>query len=119
MDVTEYRQDFLDQVRARASADANFTRAEFVEICAEHLSDAEELADFEACYHRGKGSSNRLMEVDGFAQDEVDGSVRLVLAEYGGGTEPTTLTQTTARGTLLQAPHVLRGRILGAISARH
>ena len=55
MDVTEYRQDFLDQVRARASADANFTRAEFVEICAEHLSDAEELADFEACYHRGKG----------------------------------------------------------------
>jgi hypothetical protein len=98
MDVTEYRQDFLDQVRARASADANFTRAEFVEICTEHLSDAEELADFEACYHRGTGSRNRLMEIDGFAQDEVDGSVRLILAEYGGGTEPTTLTQTTARG---------------------
>ena len=98
MDVTEYRQDFLDQVRARASADANFTRAEFVEICAEHLSDAEELADFEACYHRGTGSRNRLMEIDGFAQDEVDGSIRLILAEYGGGTEPTTLTQTTARG---------------------
>jgi hypothetical protein len=98
MDVTEYRQEFLDQVRARASAGGNFTRAEFVEICAEHLSDAEELADFEACYHRGNGSRNRLLELDGFAQDDVDGSVRLILAEYDGGPVPTTLTQTTARG---------------------
>lgn len=97
MDVNEYRQELLEQVRARASGGANFTRAAFVEICAEQLSDADEIADFEACYHRGTGYRNRSLEVDGFAQDDVDGSMRLILAEYSGGPEPTTLTQATAR----------------------
>ena len=34
MDVMEYRNDFLEQVRARASAQENFSRAAFVEYCA-------------------------------------------------------------------------------------
>jgi len=49
----EYRQDFVEHVKARASAAANFTHAEFVDLCAELLGDAEELADFEACYFAG------------------------------------------------------------------
>src|SRR5215471_7469436 len=97
MELSDYRQEFLDQVRARASAGANFTHAEFVEICAEQLSDAEELADFEACYYRGTGYRNRSLGVDGFAQDETDGSLRIFIAEYGGGSEPATLTQTQAK----------------------
>ena len=99
MDISDYRQEFLDQVRARASAGANFTHAEFVEICAEQLSEAEELADFEACYYRGTGYRNRSLGVDGFAQDETDGSLRLLIAEYGGSAEPTTLTQTQAKAS--------------------
>jgi hypothetical protein len=99
MDLSDYRQEFLDQVRARASAGANFTHAEFVEICAEQLSEAEELADFEACYYRGTGYRNRSLGVDGFAQDETDGSLRLLIAEYGGNAEPATLTQTQAKAS--------------------
>ncbi len=97
MDLNEYRQDFLDQVRARASAGSNFTHAEFVDICGELLSDAEELSDFEVCHYRGVGSRNRALGVDGFAQDEVDGSIRLIIAEYGGQPEPVTITQTQAK----------------------
>jgi hypothetical protein len=59
MELNEFREEFLDQVRARASAGEDFTRASFVEVCAEFLGDAEELADFEACYYRGTGSRNR------------------------------------------------------------
>ena len=99
MELSDYRQEFLDQVRARASAGANFTHAEFVEICAEQLSEAEELADFEVCYYRGTGYRNRSLGVDGFAQDESDGSLRLLIAEYGGGSEPATLTQTQAKAS--------------------
>ncbi len=88
MDLNEYRQDFLDQVRARASAGSNFTHAEFVDICGELLSDAEELSDFEVCHYRGVGSRNRALGVDGFAQDEVDGSIRLIVAEYRGLPDP-------------------------------
>lgn len=97
MELNEFRQEFLDQVRARASAGSNFTHAEFVETCGELLGDAEEIADFEACFYRGTGSRNRSLGVDGFAIDDLDGSVRLVIAEYGGETEPTTLTQTNAK----------------------
>src|ERR1700693_6263345 len=97
VELNEFRQEFLDQVRARASAGANFTHAEFVDICGEQLSDAEELEDFEACYYRGTGSKNRSLGVDGFAQDDMDGSVRLVIAEYGGEPAPSTVTQTQAR----------------------
>jgi len=97
MDPNEFRQEFLDQVRARASAGENFTHAEFVEVCADLLGDAEELADFEACYYRGTGSRNRSLGVDGFALDDLDGSIRLVIGEYEGDAAPTTITQTTAK----------------------
>jgi len=97
MEVVDYRLDFIEQVRARASAAANFTHAEFVDLCAELLGDAEELSDFEACYFRGTGTRNRALGVDGFADDDVDGSVRLVIAEYGGDATPSTLTQTQAK----------------------
>jgi hypothetical protein len=99
MQVMEYRQDLLEQAKVRASAAANFTHAEFVELCAELLGEAEEIADFEACYFRGNGYRNRSLGVDGFAQDEVDGSLRLVIAEYGGEAEPVTLTQTSAKAS--------------------
>lgn len=97
MQLTEYRQDFLEQVKVRASAAANFTHAEFVELCAELLGDADEIADFEACYFRGTGYRNRSLGVDGFAQDDVDGSLRLVIAEFSGGPEAVTVTQTQAK----------------------
>ena len=93
----EYRNDFLEQVRARASAEENFSKDEFVEYCAELLSDAEELADFESCHFRGTGSRNRSLAVDGFAHDEVDGSLRLVIASFDRRIEPSTLTQTQAK----------------------
>ena len=110
MQVSEYRQDLLEQAKVRASAAANFTHAEFVELCAELLGEAEEIADFEACYFRGTGYRNRSLGVDGFAQDEVDGSLRLVIAEYGGDAEPVTLTQTSAKVSFSKLFRVLRGR---------
>ena len=45
MQVMEYRQDLLEQAKVRASAAANFTHAEFVELCAELLGEAEEIAE--------------------------------------------------------------------------
>lgn len=112
--ASEYRQDLLEQAKVRASAAANFTHVEFVELCAELLGDAEELSDFEACYFRGTGYRNRSLGVDGFAQDDVDGSLRLVIAEFGGETEPVTLTQTSAKASFSK----LLGFCEDAISGR-
>ena len=93
----EYRQEFLADLQARASVAANFTHNEFTEVCAEMLGDAEELSDFEACYYRGTGSRKRALAIDGLAQDDVDGSIRLVVANFSGASEIETITQTEAK----------------------
>ena len=93
----EYRQEFLADLQARASVAANFTHNEFVEVCSELLGDAEELSDFEACYYRGTGYRGKALAIDGLAQDDVDGSIRLVVASFSGAEEIETITQTHAK----------------------
>jgi hypothetical protein len=95
--LDEYRKEFLEDIRARASVAANFTHNEFVDVCADLLSDAEELSDFEACYFRGTGSRNKSLAIDGIAQDDVDGSVRLVIASFSGGEDLQIINQQQAK----------------------
>ncbi len=95
--LDEYRKDFLADLQARASVAANFTHNEFVEVCAELLGEAEELSDFEACYFRGTGSRKRALAIDGLAQDDVDGSIRLVIGNFSGAEEIETITQQHAK----------------------
>lgn len=97
-DLNEFRAELQARVRVRASADANFTHSAFAELCGQLLEDAEELSDFEACYYRGKGARNRNLAVDGYAFDEVDKSVRLVVAAYSGEAAAATVTRTDAKG---------------------
>jgi hypothetical protein len=97
--LNDYRKEFLADLRARASVAANFTHNEFVDVCANMLSDAEEISDFEACYYRGTGSKNRALAIDGLAQDDVDGSIRLVIASFAGEEELQTITQQQARSS--------------------
>jgi AIPR protein len=97
MQLDEYRKEFLEDIRARASSAANFTHTEFVEVCAELLSDAEEISDFQSCYFRGSGSRNKSLAVDGFSQDDVDGSLRLIVADFSGSEDLQSLNQSQAR----------------------
>jgi hypothetical protein len=97
MQLDDYRKEFLEEIRARASVAENFTHTEFVDVCADLLSEAEELSDFESCFFRGSGSRNKSLAVDGFAQDSVDGSLRLVIADYSGSEEMQNLNQTQAK----------------------
>ena len=85
MQLEDYRREFLEDIRARASVASNFTHTEFVDVCADLLSEADELSDFESCYFRGSGSRNKSLAVDGFRSGHaVDGSLRLVIADFSG-----------------------------------
>jgi hypothetical protein len=50
-------------------------------VAAELLQDAGEISNFESCYFRGTGHRRRALAVDGFAFDDADDSLRLVVAE--------------------------------------
>lgn len=71
--------------------------AGFGAVAGELLEEAEELIDFVACPYRGIGTRRRSLGIDGYSFDEADGSLRLVIVEFGGDRLPVTLTQTTAK----------------------
>lgn len=98
-DVEAFRAELLARVHARASADSNFHHSSFAQIAADLLEESEEIFDFDTCYYRGKGARNRNLAIDGYAFDDADGSLRLVIAVYSGEPEATVLTKTEARSS--------------------
>lgn len=96
MDLDDFRNDFLETVRAHAAAEGDFTQAAFVTIASQRLMDAEELSDFEPCYDEGSGIRDRRLKwrIDGYSFDDADGSMKLLIADFRGGPEAETITQT-------------------------
>lgn len=96
MELKDFRKDFIETARALAVAEGDFEEASFVAEAARRLVEAEELSDFEPSHFEGTGSRQRRLRVDGYCFDDVDGSVSLVIANYEGGEDASTLTQTDA-----------------------
>lgn len=81
MDLFEFRKDLLEIVRARAESNLDFNRAGFVDEIGERLTDAEEFSDFVACRYEGI-SRRRKLKIDGYAFDDADNSLALLVADY-------------------------------------
>jgi len=75
----------------------------FVSVMGKMLEESEELVDFVPCPFRGTGTRRRSLGIDGYAFDDADGSLRLVIADFGGEQQPITVTQTTAKATFSKA----------------
>lgn len=82
MDLESFHQELLSDARAAAESNRDFVRAAFVESAGARLSDAEEISDFQVCHFEGIGGRKRRLQVDGYAMDEADGSMALVVAEF-------------------------------------
>lgn len=97
MDLTEFRDYLLNEVNVWAAADRNFRHSSFVDVLVGQLEEAGEVSDFESCYYRGTGAHRRLVEIDGFAFDDADSSLRLFLADPSLAPEMPTFGQAEAR----------------------
>lgn len=96
MDLNEFRDYLLSEVDIWAAADRDFRHTSFVNVVADMLADVGEVSDFEPCYYRGVGKRRRALEIDGFAFDDADGSVRLFVADPSLGADMETFGQTEA-----------------------
>lgn len=97
--MDEHLRAFRDAVIVRAMSEFGGRDPErgFGSVAGEMLEEAEELVDFVPCPYRGTGTRRRSLGVDGYAFDEADGSLRLVIAEFDGEQQPATMTQTNAK----------------------
>jgi hypothetical protein len=82
MELEDFHESLIANVRLSAEANQDFVRSCFVQEAGTRLADAEELSDFELCHFEGIGARKRRLEVDGYAYDEVDGSMALVIADF-------------------------------------
>lgn len=97
MELEEFRQELLEAVRASADAYKDTFLSRFVAEVGTRLSDAEEFSDFEPCHFEGEGTKKRKLLVDGYAFDEADNSLALVVACFFGDTEMSSLDGTSVK----------------------
>ncbi|MFJ9501556.1 AIPR family protein [Brevibacillus centrosporus] len=96
MDLQEFRKELLEEVRSTASAYGEGSSAAFVGIVSNYLVNAEVLPDFEAAFYHGTGIRNRKLRIDGYALDEFDYTMNLIVADYVGDDKERTLTRSEA-----------------------
>ena len=82
MDAQEFRKDFLEEIKADALATGEGSCASFVTSFANYLQEADYLLDFTASFFEGVGKQNRRIRVDGYAYDEFDKTMSLIIANY-------------------------------------
>lgn len=102
MEATEFKKDFLEGVKAASVTTGEGSCACFVDNVASYLIDNEILPDFTPCYFLGEYGRKKY-RVDGYALDELDGTMYLVAADYNGIDVDRTLTMTSANQTISRA----------------
>lgn len=100
MDAQEFRKDFLENVKAEAAATGEGSCASFVEYMAQYLVEAEVLPDFNSSFYTNT-SGRKKYRVDGYALDEFDFTMNLIIADYDGIDERT-LTKSVANNDFLR-----------------
>lgn len=96
MELFEFRKELLEDVRSTATVYGEGSSAAFVGIFANYLVNAEVIPDFEAAFYIGTGNRNRKLRVDGYALDEFDYTMNLIIAEYSNDEEPKRITKSDA-----------------------
>ena len=97
MDEQEFRKDFIERIKVEALATGEGSTASFAGAFAKYLQDAEFLMDYNAAYFEGTGKNNRKLRVDGYAYDEFDKTMSLIIADYDNSGIERVLTKTQAR----------------------
>lgn len=96
MDAHEFRKELLEDIKADALATGEGSCASFVTAFARYLQESEYLLDFTSSYFEGTGKHNRKLRVDGYAYDEFDKTMSLVIADYDISDDGRTLIRSQA-----------------------
>lgn len=113
MDVKSFRDDLLNRAATRASVDGIFTSDAFLEESTDLLVGAEEVDHLDRLSFSGTGRRRQSLAVNGFAHDEQDKSIALVVMHFSGGAAVPTLPQSDAVAALKSLEQYLREALSG------
>ena len=95
MDYQEYKEEFLEMLRADSAHSGTDTEDEFLNHTFDLLMDFNELDSPEKTgMGDKKGKGGRLMRADGYCFDETDHSLILLISDFQDSREPDKLTRT-------------------------
>lgn len=100
MDAQEFRKDFMESVKSEAAATGEGSCASFVSDFAAYLLEAEVLTDFNPSFYVGTGKRNKQFRIDGYAFDEFDKTMSLIIADFDGTEENRVLTKSKSEQLL-------------------
>ena len=95
MNAIEFKNDFIESIKIAAAVTGEGSCASFVDNMAQYLIDAEVLADFAPSFYTGKNGRYNY-RVDGYAFDEFDNTMNLIIADFDGNDLERRLTGTSA-----------------------
>lgn len=92
MDYQEYKKEFLTELRNESAISGSDTGDEFVTHTLDILSEFDEIEDpVRIGMGDKKGRGGRLMRVDGYAFDETDSSLILLISDFQDSYSPENL----------------------------
>jgi hypothetical protein len=114
MDRQQFYEELMNNVRARAELDSDFTESAFLQEVTERLIDAEEVSYLTPVHFTGTGFRNRRLTVSAYDMDESDDSVALAVIHFQEGSHVTTLTETEAKRQFATARHYIEESLKGS-----
>lgn len=82
MDIEEYRQQFIDELRFNAEHEGTEPETQFIEKTLNDLEEVGELNDPIPMSVEMRGSKNRILAFDAYAYDEADGALVLIASDF-------------------------------------
>lgn len=95
MNTIEFKKNFIESIKTAAAVTGEGSCASFADNMAQYLIDAEVLADFAPSFYTGKNGRYNY-RVDGYAFDEFDNTMNLIIADFDGNDLERRLTGTSA-----------------------
>lgn len=94
MELREFREELLEDIRVSASSNYNDVTSEFIKRYTEYMVEAEELDDFTECYFEALGLRRTKIQIDGYSINEMDNIFMLAITDFTNNDEIETLVNT-------------------------
>lgn len=117
MEVNEFREQFLEELRFKAEHEGTEPEVQFIEKMLENLEDIGELTDAMPMSIEKRGRRGRIMAFDAYAYDEADGALILIASDFTNEKDnSSTLTNTRINELYAHMQNFIDESVNGQIS---